>query len=154
MKRGRKQVPFAWVAAGWVAAAAVLAGAGLVGLRMWHGRAARQAAALSVAERGQWMAVGLAMRAGSAAGGGDNGGWREFAGVVEALRGLEPELAFVSVRQGGVTLFQEVGGEEGTEEEGAGRLAGPVRVGRRLLAGEDGEGVPVVTFTASYSSAL
>lgn len=142
-------MPFAWVAAGWVAAAAVLAGGGLVGLRMWHGRAARQAAALSVAERGQWMAVGLAVRAGDAASG---GGWREFAGVVDSLRGLEPELAFVSVRQGGVTLFQEAGGEDAGEPAAAGRLEGPVRMGRRLLAGEDGEGVPVVTFTAAVAA--
>ena len=147
--KDRRQVPFAWVVAGWVAAAALLAGGGLMGLRLWHGRAVRQAAALSVAERGQGMAVGLALRAGAASSG---GGWREFAEVVDSLRELEPELAFVSVRQGGVTLFQDVGGE-GTPEgvPVPERLAGPVRMGRRLLADADGEEVPVVTFTATIA---
>lgn len=147
--KGRRQVPFAWVAAGWVAAAALLAGGGLVGLRLWHGRAARQAAALTLAERGQGMAVGLALRAGIASSG---GGWREFAEVVDSLRELEPELAFVSVRQGGVTLFQDVGGA-GTPggPPPPERLAGPVRMGRRVLAGADGEEEPVVTFTAAIA---
>ena len=152
----KRQVPFAWVAAGWVAAAAVLAAAGLVGLRHWHGRAARQAAAQSVAERGQWMALVLAGRAGEAAAG-RGGGWNGFAGVVESMRGTEPDLASVAVRQGDVTLFQETGTDENPAEpddgvgEGRIRFAGPVRMGRQMLAGtgEGAEGVPVVTFTVA-----
>lgn len=140
-------MPFAWAAAAWVAAAAALAAAGLVGLRHWHDRTARQAAAQSVAERGQWLALGLARGAAEAAAG-RGGGWGAFAGWVESLRGAEPDLAFVAVRQGGDTLFQESGGGEDAEASGV-RLAGPVRMGRRLLAdGGEADGVQVVTFTA------
>lgn len=155
-------MPFAWVAAGWVAAAALLAAAGLAGLRHWHGRAARLAAAQSVAERGQWMALVLAGRAGEAAAG-RGGGWNGFAGVVESMRGTEPDLASVAVRQGEATLFLEEGTADGAPlEEGGGgdaaphgRFAGPVRMGRRMLAGggaeggAEGEGMPVVTFTVA-----
>lgn len=145
METGRKrQVPFAWVAAGWVAAAALLAAAGLVGLHHWHGRAVRRAAAQSVAERGQWMAFGLARGAADAAAG-RGGGWGSFAGLVESLRGTEPDLAYVAVRQGGMTLFQEAGGDAAP----AVRIAGPVRMGRRLLAGGEEDGEQVVTFTVA-----
>ena len=142
-----RRVPFAWAAAAWVAAAAVLAAAGLVGLRHWHDRTARQAAALSVAERGQWLALGLARGAAEAAAG-RGGGWGAFAGLVDSLRGTEPDLAFVAVRQGGDTLFQESG--DGGEGDSGVHLAGPVRMGRRLLAEGDGsENKQVVTFTAT-----
>ena len=142
--RKPRLVPFAWVAAGWIAAAAALAASGLVGLRHWHGRAVRQAAAQSVAERAQWMAVGLVRGAADAVAG-KGGGWGAFGGLVESLRGTEPDLAYVAVRQGGTTLFQEAGrGEEPTV-----RFAGPVRMGRRVLAGEGADGEQVVTFTVS-----
>jgi signal transduction histidine kinase len=145
LENGRKrQVPFAWVAAGWVAAAAALAAAGLVGLHRWHGRAARRVAAQSVAEKGQWLAFALAGRAGEAAAG-RGGGWGAFAGWVESLRGTEPDLAYVAVRQGGDTLFQEAGGEVAP----AIRFAGPVRMGRRLLEDGGGQEEPVVTFAVA-----
>ena len=145
-QRRVRRVPFAWAAAAWVAAAAALAAAGLVGLRHWHDRTARQAAAQSVAERGQWLALGLARGAAEAAAG-RGGGWGAFAGLVDSLRGTEPDLAFVAVRQGGDTLFQESGDGDGADAGGV-RLAGPVRMGRRLLADAEEDGVQVVTFTA------
>ena len=46
---------------------AILAAGGLFVLQRWHNQAAHQAAAQAVAERGQWLAMSLALRAAAAA---------------------------------------------------------------------------------------
>ena len=131
---------------------ALLAGAGLFGLRRWHGQAAHQAAAQAVTERGQWLAMSLALRAAAAAEAGDAGAWREFSGLLRALREVEGELESVAVRRGDVTLFQEHAGDSGVPaDEDNLHFSGPVAIGRQLLAA-GAEPVPVVTFTVAVTS--
>lgn len=149
---GHRRASFAWTAAGWVALIALLAGAGLFGLRRWHNQAAHQAAAQAVAERGQWLAMSLALRAAAAAEAGDAGAWREFSGLLRSLREVEGELEFVAVRRGDVTLFQEHAGDvPGPADEGELHFSGPVAIGRQLLAAGD-EPIPVVTFAVAVTS--
>ena len=149
----KRRLSFAWRAATWVALVAILAAGGLFLLRRWHSQAAHQAAAQAVAERGQWLAMSLALRAAAAAEAtGDAGAWREFSGVLRAMREVEGDLEFVAVRRGGVTLFQEHADEaEATAGEGDFHFEGPVAIGRqRLSAGDDP--IPVVTFSVAVTN--
>lgn len=147
-----RRFSFAWTAAAWVALIAVLAGGGLVVLRHWHNQAAHQAAAQAVAERGQWLAMSLALRAAAAAEAPDPGAWREFSGVLRSLREVEGELEHVAVRRGGVTLFQEhVDESAAAPASGDFHFEGPVAIGRQLLSAGD-EPIPVVTFSVSVAS--
>lgn len=131
---------------------AILAAGGLFVLRRWHNQAAHQAAAQAVLERGQWLALSLALRAASAAEAQDAGAWREFSGLLRSLREVEGELEYVAVRRGGVTLFQEHAEDIGTASD-AGDLhfEGPVAIGRQLLSA-DGESIPVVTFSVAVTN--
>ena len=151
-RRNKRRLPFAWTAAAWVAVIALLAAGGLVVLRRWHNQAAHQAAAQAVAERAQWLAMSLGLRAAAAADAGDAGAWREFSGLLRSLREAEGDLEYVAVRRGDVTLFMEQTGEAGpAADEGDYRFEGPVTMGRQLLsAGE--EQVPVVTFSVSVGN--
>ena len=148
-----RRVSFAWTAAAWVAFIAVLAGGGLVLLRYWHNQAAHQAAAQAVGERGQWLAMSLALRAASAADEApEAGAWREFSGLLRSLREVEGELEHVAVRRGGVTLFQEHVSEFAAEPESTDfHFEGPVAIGRQMLAAGD-ESIPLVTFSVSVGS--
>lgn len=149
----KRRISFAWTAAAWVAAIAILAAGGLFGLRRWHGQAAHEAAAQAVTERGQWLAMSLALRAASAAAEAeDPGAWREFSGLLRSLREVEGDLEFVSVRRGGVTLFQEHADEPGANDEaGDYHFAAPVSIGRQMLATGD-DPIPVVTFAVGVAS--
>lgn len=152
----QRRLSFAWVAAAWVALIAVLAAGGLFVLRRWHDRAAHQAAAQAVAERGQWLAMSLALRAAAAAeqagAGGDAEAWRGFSGLLRSLREVESELESVAVRRGEVILFQEHADEASpAADESDYRFQGPVALGRQLVAGPDGQ-VPVVTFTVAVTN--
>ncbi len=148
--KATRRESFAWTAAVWVALIAVLAAGGLFVLRRWHNRAVHEMAAQAVAERGQWLAMNLALRAASAAAkGGDAGSWQEFSGLLRSLREVEGDLEYVSVRRGGVTLFREDADAPGAAEDEADfRFDGPVQIGRRKLAGGEGQ-IPVVTFSVS-----
>ena len=155
----KRRLSFAWRAAAWVALIAIVAAGGLFVLRRWHNQAAHQAAAQAVAERGQWLAMSLALRAASAAeaagrGGeaGDAGAWREFSGLLRSLREVEDDLEFVAVRRGGVTLFQEHADDVGeTADEGDFHFEGPVVIGRQRLSAGDGQ-IPVVTFSVAVTN--
>ena len=147
-KMSNRRWSFAWTAAIWVFLIAVLAAGGLFALRRWHNRAAHQVAAQAVAERGQWLAMNLALRAASAADEEEGvGAWRDFSILLRSLREVEGELEYVAVRRGGVTLFQEhadeTGGALGNAEY---HFDGPVGIGRQRLSGGEGQ-IPVVTFT-------
>jgi signal transduction histidine kinase len=147
---------FAWRAATWVGLIAILAAGGLFVLQRWHNQAAHQAAAQAVAERGQWLAMSLALRAASAAeaagAAGNAGAWREFSGLLRSLREVEGELEFVAVRRGGVTLFQEHADEVGeASDEGDFHFEGPVAIGRQRLSAGDGQ-IPVVTFSVAVTN--
>ena len=151
-----RRLSFAWRAAAWVALIAALAAGGLFVLQRWHNQAAHQAAAQAVAERGQWLAMSLALRAASAAEAagteGNAGAWREFSGLLRSLREVEGDLEFVSVRRGGVTLFQEHADESGASaNEGDFHFAGPVAIGRQRLSAGDGQ-IPVVTFSVGMTN--
>ena len=61
-----------------VAVMAIIAATGLFVLQRWHSQAAHQAAAQAVVERGQWLAMSLALRAAGIAGSSDAEAWREF----------------------------------------------------------------------------
>ena len=156
---GNRRFSFAWRAAAWVALIAVLASGGLFVLQRWHNQAAHQAAAQAVAERGQWLAMSLALRAASAAEAagtegesGDTGAWREFSGLLRSVREVEGDLEFVSVHRGGVTLFQEHADEAGASaDEGEFHFAGPVTIGRQLLSAGESP-IPVVTFTVAVTN--
>ena len=148
----KRRISFAWTAAAWVALVAILAAGGLFVLRRWHSQAAHQAAAQAVAERGQWMAMSLAVRAASAADSGDVAAWREFSGLLRSLREVEGELEYVAVRRGGVTLFQEHAGESAAmADAGEYHFEGPVAIGRQLLS-VGNESIPVVTFSVSVTN--
>lgn len=157
--KGNQQWSFAWTAAAWVALIAVLAAGGLFVLRRWHGQAAHQLAAQSVAERGQWLAMNLALRAAAAAEtadhavhDGDPGAWREFSGQLRSLREVEEDLEFVAVRRGGVTLFQEhAAAAVPADPRGDYHFTGPVTMGRQRLTAGDGE-IPVVTFSVAVTN--
>lgn len=150
---GKRRFSFAWTAAAWVALIAVLASVGLFALRRWHSRVAHQTAAQAVAERGQWLAMSLALRAASAAEtAGDAGSWREFSGLIRSLREVEGDLEFVAVRRDGVTLFQEHAGEAGDAPDESGfRFEGSVAIGRQRLEAGDGQ-IPVVTFSVAVAN--
>ena len=152
----KRPLSFAWTAAGWVALIALLAAGGLFVLQRWHSQAAHQAAAQAVAERGQWLAMSLALRAASAAeaagAAGEAGAWREFSGLLRSLREVEGDLEFVAVRRGGVTLFQEHADEVGeTADGGDFHFGGPVVIGRQRLSAGDGQ-IPVVTFSVAVTN--
>lgn len=153
---GNRRWSFAWTSAAWVALIAVLAGGGLFVLRRWHDQAAHQAAALAVAERGQWLAMNLALRAAAAAEVAgtkeDEGAWREFSELLRSLREVEGELEYVAVRRGGVTLFQEHANESSeSSDRGEFHFGGPVAIGRQLLSVGD-ESIPVVTFSVAVTN--
>jgi signal transduction histidine kinase len=158
-EKDKTRLSFAWRAATWVALIAILAASGLFVLQRWHNQAAHQAAAQAVAERGQWLAMSLALRAASAAEAagreGDLGAaraWREFSGLLRSLREVEGDLEFVSVRRGAVTLFQEHADEAGAAaDEGDFHFAGPVAIGRQRLAAGDAQ-IPVVTFSVAVTN--
>jgi len=139
----QRRISFAWRAAIWVTLIAVLAVTGLYFLQRWHRRAAHEAATETVAERGQWLTMSLALRAAEMA---EAGSWREFSGLLKSLREVEGDLEFVSVQRGDLTLFQEHAGEAGISDPDHNyRFQGPVSIRRqRLTAG--GEEIPVVTF--------
>ncbi|MDR0993016.1 MAG: HAMP domain-containing histidine kinase [Verrucomicrobiota bacterium] len=144
---------FAWTAGAWVVLVALLSAGGLFFLRGWHDRAAHQAATQTVVERGQWLAMSLALRAASAVeanAASDAGSWKEFSGLIESLREVEPELEFVSIQCDGVTLFREHAGDPGAEIENH-HFEGPVRIGRRVLT-VDGLSIPVVTFSVTVAN--
>ena len=151
-QRPNRRISYAWLAAAWVALIAVLAGGGLFALRLWHGRAVHQAAALAVGERGQWLAMSLALRAAAAAETGEPNAWRDFSGLLRSVREVENDLEYVAVRRGEVTLFQEHADTLGaTADPGDLHFNGPVAIGRQLLAmGTDA--VPVVTFTVAVTN--
>ena len=149
---GNRRISFAWTAAAWVALVAVLAGGALVVLHRWHNQAAHQAAAQAVAERGQWLAMSLALRAAAAADAGDAEAWRDFSGWLRSLREMEGELEYVAVRQSGVILFQEHAGDMGSgAEQEEYHFAGPVEIGRQMLAAGDAS-IPVVTFSVAVTN--
>lgn len=156
---GKRRFSFAWRAATWVALIAILAAAGLFVLQRWHNQAAHQAAAQAVAERGQWLAMSLALRAAAAAQAagtegvaGDEGVWREFSGLLRSLREVESDLEFVSVRRGDVTLFQEHADEsDPIGNAGDFHFAGAVAIGRQRLSAGDGQ-IPVVTFSVAVTN--
>ena len=137
----------------WVVTIAALAGAGLFALRRWHGHAAHQMAAQAVAERGQWLAMNLALRAASAAEKGEEpGAWREFAGLLRSLREVEGDLEYVAVRRNGVTLFREHADDAGLDpQEGDYHFDGPVTIGRQRLSGGE-KPIPVVTFSVGVGA--
>lgn len=149
---GKRRISFAWVAAAWVAVMAIIAATGLFVLQRWHSQAAHQAAAQAVVERGQWLAMSLALRAAGIAGSSDAEAWREFSGLVHSLREVEGELEYVAVRRGDVTLFQEHAAEVSPPAAADDfNFAGPVAIGRQLLAvGE--ERIPVVTFAVAVTN--
>ena len=88
-----RRFSYAWKAAAWVALIALLAGGGLFALRLWHGRAVHQAAALAVGERGQWLAMSLALRAAAAAEAGAADAWRDFSAQLRTVSVSEPLAA-------------------------------------------------------------
>lgn len=147
-----RRFSYAWKAAAWVALIALLAGGGLFALRLWHGRAVHQAAALAVGERGQWLAMSLALRAVAAAEAGAADAWREFSAQLRTVREVENDLEYVAVRRSGVTLFQEHADAIGAAADpGDMHFDGPVAIGRQLLATGAGA-VPVVTFTVAVTN--
>lgn len=149
---GNRRISFAWTAAAGVALIALVAAGGLFVLQRWHSQAAHQAAAQAVAERGQWLAMSLALRAAAAAEAGDAEAWREFSGLLRSLREVEGELEYVAVRRGGVTLFQEHANEsEAAAAAGEFHFQGPVAIGRQLLS-VGGESIPVVTFSVDVAN--
>ena len=155
--KDKRRWSLAWTAAAWVALIALLAAGGLFVLERWHNQAAHQLATQAVAERGQWLAMSLALRAAAAADASgaeeaaDGGGWREFSGVLRSLREVENDLEFVSVRREEVTLFQEHADEMGSGDGATNYyFEGPVVLGRQRLSGQDGQ-VPVVTFSVTVS---
>ena len=148
----RRRFSYAWMAAAWVALIALLAGGGLFALRLWHGRAVHQAAALAVGERGQWLAMSLALRAAAAAEAGEANAWRDFSGLLRSVREVENDLEYVAVRRGGTTLFQEHAETIGAAADpGDLHFDGPVTIGRQLLA-TGAEPLPVVTFTVAVTN--
>ena len=149
---GNRRISFAWTAGAGVALIAALAVGGLVVLQRWHSQAAHQAAAQAVAERGQWLAMSLALRAAAAAEAEDAEGWREFSGLLRSLREVEGELEHVAVRRGGVTLFQEHADDSRpVPDAGDFHFGGPVAIGRQLLTA-GGDAIPVVTFSVAVTN--
>ena len=142
----------AWTAALWVALIALLAGAGLFALRHWHNRAIHEMAAQAVAERGQWLAMNLALRAASSTARDDGGGsWQDFSELLRSLREVEGDLEYVSVRREGVTLFQEhMDGTERSADASDWSFTEPVQIGRQNLSAGEGR-IPVVTFTVAMT---
>lgn len=153
MKKGfTRRFSLAWTAAGWVLLIAALALGGLFVLRRWHSQAAHQAAAQAVAERGQWLAMSLALRAASAADAQSPEAWREFSSLLRSLREVENELEYVAVQRGGATLFQEhVADSEGSAEGENYHFSSPARIRRNLLASASGM-IPVVTFAVGVTN--
>lgn len=149
---GPRKISLAWTAAAWVALIAILAVGGLFVLRRWHNQAAHQAAMQAVGERGQWLAMSLALRAATVADAGQADGWREFSGWLRSLREVEGDLEYVAVRRGEATLFQEQAAEAGSAaDERDLHFKGPVSIGRHLLAA-GGQQIPVVTFAVAVTN--
>ena len=82
-EQGQRHISLAWRAAIWVTLIAILAVTGLYFLQRWHRRAAHEAATETVAERGQWLTMSLALRAAEMA---ETGRWLEFSGLLKSLR--------------------------------------------------------------------
>ena len=92
-KTRTRRFSLAWTAAVWVAVIAALAALGLFVLRRWHSQAAHQAAAQAVVERGQWLAMSLALRAAaaaSAAEAGEAGAWPDFSSLLAQCGNWKP----------------------------------------------------------------
>lgn len=153
MQKGlKRRFSIAWTAASWVILIAALAIVGLFELRRWHRQAAHQAAAHVVAERGQWLAMSLALRAASAADAQNPEAWREFSSLLRSLREVEDELEYVAVRRGEATLFQEhVADSEGPAGGENYHFSSPASIRRHMLASANGM-IPVVTFSVGVTN--
>jgi signal transduction histidine kinase len=130
---------------------AALAIVGLFELRRWHRQAAHQAAAHVVAERGQWLAMNLALRVAAGAAEGEGMSWQGFSELLGSLREVEGDLEYVAVRREGATLFQEhVGGGRPGGEMTDYSFEGPVRIGRQNVTTGEGR-IPVLSFTVTLA---
>jgi len=129
-----------------VAAITLLAGVNLWFIQKLQSRSVHDSAAQSVLVLGSELARNLAHHPVVQSGRDDPRQWAEFSRIVQALKGVEPSLQYVTVNEGDITVFHADTSRmiSNTVNTSEGR---DVHVGRKLLATSEGE-LPVITFSA------
>ena len=143
----RRQHSLLIIAGVLLVAIALLAVANLWFLQKLHGRSLHDSAAQSVLVMGSDLARTLVNHPVVLSGRDDPRQWAEFARIVQALKSVEPSLQYVTVNEGGITVFHEDISQTNAGSANTGDSQG-VRIGRKLLASPEGE-VPVITFSAN-----
>ncbi|MEI6789284.1 MAG: HAMP domain-containing sensor histidine kinase [bacterium] len=132
---------------------AVLAGVNLWFLRALHSRSLHDTAAQSVLQLGAELARTLSNHPVLQSAGGGANRWSDFSRLVQAIKGIEPSLEYVTVNEGDVTLFHlDISGTNAGMSSMNSRSDGEVRIGRKRLATEAGV-IPVLTFSARATGA-
>jgi len=134
-----------------VSLVAALAGGTLLLLRRMHDRAAQEAAAETVIQRGRTMVSHLVSQAPA-----DNAAaepdWAGFSAFVRNLHAVEKGLQYVSVTRDGTVVFNEQTSMPGNPESAPHETApAEVEMRRELLQAGDRQ-VPVVVFAATTGS--
>ena len=130
-----------------VVSIAVLAGANLWFLRQMHSRSLHDTVAQSVLNLGTELVRNLGAYPAVQAEGDDLHRRADFSRLVQTLKKIEPSLEYVTVTEGEVTLFHEDLSGVHTAQDKPPVGDKEVRIGRKLLATEEGV-VPVLTFSS------
>jgi signal transduction histidine kinase len=129
-----------------------LAGGTLWAVRRTHAQAAHSDAALAVVLEGQRIVARLARHTDVVHGEEDGAAWKRLSELAHSLYDLQGGLQYVSVVRDGVTVYHEqVARSTNTPPEAAAAEPGETRITRRVLS-LDGAAVPVVVFSAPFTS--
>lgn len=152
----RRRLTFSLAVTIWVFLVAILAFGGLGGLRYMLRKAAKNSATGWVVNRGQVMSMSLAMQAVELEQDASEGHWKAFSRLIRAMRELENDIVFVSVRRNGITLFQGLAdslvADEVSDEHGNWGFTEPFRIRPQAIS-VNAERIPVVTFGAALTNA-
>lgn len=130
---------------------AALAGGTLLLLRRMHDRAAQEAAAQTVIQRGRTMVSHLISQTPAEATSPERD-WSGFSAFVRNLHAVEPGLQYVSVTRDGIVVFHEQTSMPGRPDPPPSAVSPEDIVMRRALLQAGEQQVPVVVFTATAGS--
>lgn len=149
------KIPLTLITALLVLLIATFAGSTLLLLRQMHNRAAHEAAAETVMQRGRTMVAHLISQAPAEDHGSDTD-WTRFSHLVHDLHAVEKGLQYVSVTRDGTVVYHEQttaldGATEPTDTNAVAAPPPDIAMRRELLQTARGI-VPVVVFTARSTS--
>jgi len=125
---------------------ALLAGSSLWLLKSLNRQAARLTAAQAVVDKGCQMTQYISCQEDIFASSQDGKNWKRLSETIRSLHTLEGNLQYVSVSQGGTTIFHEQTSMSGKQsDKGQETSVAPITVGKRILNINNTQ-MPVVVF--------